>query len=160
GRYQVTSKRVAMRHRLSIGAIVSDAMMQVKLLGGKHLGTIEEWFISRLQPGDTFWFSGRLLELVRVKDIQAVVRPAAGRKGAGPSTIVGRCPSADNFGRALLHTFAELDERKPPAYPAELLFLQPLFDEQQRIAEMPAEDELLVEYIRTQYGHHLFVFPF
>jgi len=160
GRYQVTSKRVAMRHRLSIGAIVSDAMMQVKLLGGKHLGTIEEWFISRLQPGDTFWFSGRLLELVRVKDIQAVVRPAAGRKGAVPSWMGGRFPISDNFGIALRHTFAELNERKPPAYPAELLFLQPLFDEQRRISELPAEDELLVEYIRTRYGHHLFVFPF
>ncbi|SEL15890.1 ligase-associated DNA damage response DEXH box helicase [Parapedobacter koreensis] len=159
GTYRVTSKRVAMRHRLSIGAIVSDTMMRVKFLSGKYLGTIEEWFISRLQPGDTFWFSGRLLELVRVKDIQAIVRPATGKKGAVPSWMGGRFPISDNFGAALRHTFTEL-HRKLPTYPVELRFLQPLFDEQRRVSELPAEDELLVEYIHTQYGHHLFVFPF
>src|SRR5690606_21925624 len=31
GVYRVTSKRVALRHRLSIGAIVSDTMMRVKI---------------------------------------------------------------------------------------------------------------------------------
>ncbi|MBK1440370.1 ligase-associated DNA damage response DEXH box helicase [Parapedobacter sp. ISTM3] len=157
--YRVTSKPVAMRHRLSIGAIVSDTMMRVKFLSGKYLGTIEEWFISRLQPGNTFWFSGRLLELVRVKDIHAIVRPAAGKKGAVPSWMGGRFPISDNFGAALRHTFTEL-HGEPHTYPAELDFLQPLFDEQRKVSELPTADELLVEYIHTRYGYHLFVFPF
>ena len=159
GVYHVTSKRVALRHRLSIGAIVSDTMMRVKFLSGKYLGTIEEWFISRLQPGDTFWFSGRLLELVRVKDIQAIVRPATGKKGAVPSWMGGRFPISDNFGAALRHTFAEI-QRGGRRLPEELRFLQPLFDEQRRVSALPDEDELLVEYIHTRYGHHLFVYPF
>jgi len=157
--YRVTSKRVAMRHRLSIGAIVSDTMMRVKFMSGKYLGTIEEWFISRLQPGDTFWFSGRLLELVHVKDIQAIVRPAKGKKGAVPSWMGGRFPISDNFGAALRHTFAEI-QRKGRGIAAELRFLQPLFAEQRRVSALPDEDELLVEYIQTRYGHHLFVYPF
>lgn len=157
--YRVTSRRVAMRHRLSMGAIVSDAMMRVKFLSGKYLGTIEEWFISRLQPGDTFWFSGRLLELIRVKDIQAIVRPAAGKKGAVPSWMGGRFPISDNFGAALRHTFAEI-HRKGRNLLAELQFLQPLFAEQRRVSALPGEYELLVEYIRTRHGYHLFVYPF
>lgn len=159
GMYKVTSKRVAMRHRLSIGAIVSDSMMRVKFLSGKYLGTIEEWFISRLQSGDTFWFSGRLLELVRVKDIQAIVRPAAGKKGAVPSWMGGRFPISDNFGAALRHTFTEI-HKKGRMLPAELQFLQPLFAEQKRVSALPAEYELLVEYIHTRHGYHLFVYPF
>lgn len=159
GVYRVTSKRVALRHRLSIGAIVSDTMMRVKFLSGKYLGTIEEWFVSRLQPGNTFWFSGKLLELVRVKDIQAIVRPAKGKKGAVPSWMGGRFPISDNFGAALRHTFAEI-QRKGGGLPAELRFLQPLFAEQRRVSALPGEDELLVEYIRTRHGHHLFVYPF
>ncbi len=159
GVHRVTSRRVAMRHRLSIGAIVSDTMMRVKFLSGKYLGTIEEWFISRLQPGDTFWFSGRLLELVRVKDIQAIVRPATGKKGTVPSWMGGRFPISDNFGAALRHTFTEL-HRKGRRLPGELRFLGPLFDEQRRVSALPGEFELLVEYIRTRHGHHLFVYPF
>lgn len=159
GVYRVTSKRVALRHRLSIGAIVSDTMMRVKFLSGKYLGTIEESFISRLQPGDTFWFSGRLLELVRVKDIQAIVRPAAGKKGTVPSWMGGRFPISANFGAALRHTFSDI-QRKGRKAAAELRFLQPLFAEQQRVSALPGEEELLVEYIRTRYGYHLFVYPF
>ena len=159
GVYRVTSKRVALRHRLSIGAIVSDTMMRVKFLSGKYLGTIEESFISRLQPGDTFWFSGRLLELVRVKDIQAIVRPAAGKKGTVPSWMGGRFPISANFGAALRHTFSDI-QRKGRKVAAELRFLQPLFAEQQRVSALPGEEELLVEYIRTRYGYHLFVYPF
>ena len=134
-------------------------MMRVKFLSGKYLGTIEEWFISRLQPGDTFWFSGRLLELVRVKDIQAIVRPATGKKGAVPSWMGGRFPISDNFGAALRHTFSEV-QQKGGRLPVELRFLKPLFAEQRRVSALPDEDELLVEYIHSRYGHHLFVYPF
>lgn len=159
GIYKVTNKRIAMRHRLSIGAIVSDAMMRVKFLSGKYLGTIEEWFISRLQPGDTFWFAGRLLELVRVKDLQAIVRTTTGKKGTVPSWMGGRFPISDNFGAALRHTFREVQRKRGQAS-VELRFLQPLFAEQRRVSALPGEDELLVEYIHTRYGYHLFVYPF
>ena len=159
GVYRVTSKRVAMRHRLSIGAIVSDAMMRIQLLNGKYLGTIEEWFISRLQPGDTFWFSGRLLELVLVKDILAIVRPASGKKGTVPSWMGGRFPISDNFGAALRHTFSEI-QRVGKRQSPELRFLEPLFDQQRHVSALPGEHELLVEYIHTRYGYHLFVYPF
>ena len=73
GVYKVISKKVAMRHRLSIGTIVSDSMMKIKLVTGGFIGNVAESFISRLNPGDTFWFAGRSLELVRVKGTTAEV---------------------------------------------------------------------------------------
>ena len=74
GLYKVNNRRVAMRHRLSIGTITSDISIRVKWLSGKSLGTIEESFISKLNPGDNFWFAGQSLEFIRVKEMSAYVR--------------------------------------------------------------------------------------
>jgi ATP-dependent Lhr-like helicase len=157
GLYKVTDRRIAMRHRLSIGAIVSDVMMQVKFLGGKYLGSVEEWFISRLNPGDAFWFAGRNLELIRVKDMQAIVKSSHKKKGAVPSWMGGRLPLSSYLTEALRH---KLNEAREKVKDRELDFLQPLFDEQQRRSYLPSEHELLIEKIQTKEGCHLFVYPF
>ena len=54
GIYKVIDKHVARRHKLSIGTIVSDQMLNVKFLSGGRIGTVEEYFISRLTLGDVF----------------------------------------------------------------------------------------------------------
>jgi len=64
GLFKVNNRRVAMRHRLSIGTITSELSIRVKWLSGGSLGTIEESFISKLKPGNTFWFAGRSLEFI------------------------------------------------------------------------------------------------
>lgn len=46
GVYKINSRRIAMRHRMHIGTIVSDPMMKVKFLSGGYVGVIEEWFIA------------------------------------------------------------------------------------------------------------------
>lgn len=157
--YKVNNRKIAMRHRLSIGAIVSDSMLQVKFRKGGYLGSIEEFFVSRLKPGDAFFFSGRLLELVHVKDMQAIVKPSKQKKGIVPSWKGGRFAITTDFATALRHTFLQI--RQPvKSQPEELRFLQPLFEKQTAVSALPGEDELLVEYITTKRGFHLFVFPF
>lgn len=42
GIYRVTDRKIARRHRMSIGTITSDSMMRVKYLSGGNLGSIEE----------------------------------------------------------------------------------------------------------------------
>lgn len=159
GVYRVVDRRTAMRHRLSIGAIVSESMMQVKFRKGGTLGSMEENFISKLKPGQAFWFSGRLLELERVNGMQAIVKLSAKKKGIVPSWMGGRFAITTDFATALRHTF-ELVKQPERRWPVELKFLRPLFDEQRRVSAIPEENELLVEYIQTQYGYHLFVYPF
>lgn len=159
GIYKVTSKKIAHRHLLSIGAIVSDAMMQVKFINGKYLGLIEEWFISRLKPGDTFWFSGRNLELIMVKEMQALVRSNSSKKGIVPSWMGGRLPLSEHLGAALRHSMS-MSQKFLNKQQKELHFLQPLFKEQQRVSYLPIDETLLMESISTKYGHHLFVYPF
>lgn len=157
GLYKVTSKKIAMRHRLSIGAIVNDAMMQVKFLGGKYLGSIEEWFISRLKPDDNFWFAGRNLELVMVKDMAAIVRASKKKKGLVPSWMGGRLPLSSYLTDAIRHKLNEAGNNIPDR---EMDFLKPLFEEQRNRSYLPKENELLIEKIETKEGCHVFFYPF
>ncbi|MEL7532064.1 MAG: DEAD/DEAH box helicase, partial [Bacteroidota bacterium] len=74
GTYRVNNKQIARQHRLSIGTIVSDISMTIKYVKGGRLGTVEESFVSGLKPGDIFWFSGRPLELVKIRNTDVLVR--------------------------------------------------------------------------------------
>jgi ATP-dependent Lhr-like helicase len=158
GVYKVTSRAIAMRHRLSIGAIVSEAMMQVKYMGGARLGSIEEWFISRLNPGDVFWFTGKNLELVRVNGMVAQVKNSSKGKGIFPSWQGGKMPLSSQLSKSIR---AKLDDyyRKGKKDP-EIEKLMPLFNEQQSRSHVPHSSELLIEKVQTKNGYHVFVYPF
>ncbi|RDK88367.1 DNA ligase-associated DEXH box helicase [Marinirhabdus gelatinilytica] len=90
GRFYVDSRQTAMMHRLSIGTIVSDAMVQVKYVSGGFIGTIEEFFIGKMKPGDVFVFAGRTLELVRVRNMVAQVRRSSKKTRNVVSFMGGR----------------------------------------------------------------------
>lgn len=159
GIYKVVSKKVAMRHRLSIGAIVSDTMMSVKFPSGKYIGSIEEWFISRLNTGDTFWFSGRNLELLRVKDLQAIVKLSNRKKGLVPSWMGGRLPLSTHLSVAIRHMLDQWASTSGKEEP-ELAFLTPLFEEQEKRSSLPNSSKFLIEKTQTKEGFHLFFYPF
>ncbi|MGY0037291.1 DEAD/DEAH box helicase [Pedobacter sp. NJ-S-72] len=63
GLWKVKSRQVAMRHRLHIGTIVSDAMLKVKYLTGGYIGMLEESFISKMKPGNSFTLAGQSLRV-------------------------------------------------------------------------------------------------
>jgi ATP-dependent Lhr-like helicase len=159
GIYKVTSRRIAMRHRLSIGTIVSDSMMQVKYLGGSRVGAIEEWFISRLNPGDAFWFAGNHLELIKVKEMVAFVRKAtAKKKGAFPSWQGGRMPLSSQLTKTIRQKLDDHD--KAGKKDVEIEVLGGLFEEQKKRSHLPHANELLIERIRSREGYHVFIYPF
>ncbi|MBA3985525.1 MAG: ligase-associated DNA damage response DEXH box helicase [Flavobacteriales bacterium] len=158
GLFKVESKQIAMMHRLSIGTIVSDAMMQVKYVSGGFIGTIEEWFISKMKPGDTFVFAGRTLELVRLRHMQAQVRMSKNKSSNIVSFMGGRLPLSSQMSKILreeLQSEAE-HQRKTP----ELKALQPIFDRQKRESIIPREDEFLIETFKTREGYHAIFYPF
>lgn len=159
GVYKIKSNKLALRHRIHIGTIVSDAMMKVKFISGGYIGVIEEGFISRLQPGDTFTLAGRTLEFAMIKDMTAYVRKSTAKKSIIPSWQGGRMPLSANLGRILRQTFDDAACKEDLTAP-ELAILKPLFDLQQKLSHVPCQDELLVEQIETKDGFHLFVYPF
>jgi len=158
GLFKVESKQIAMMHRLSIGTIVSDAMMQVKYVSGGFIGTIEEWFMSKMKPGDTFVFAGRTLELVRLRHMQAQVRMSKKKSSNVVSFMGGRLPLSSQMSKILreeLQSEAE-HQRKTP----ELKALQPIFNRQKRESIIPREDEFLIETFKTREGYHAIFYPF
>ena len=73
--------------------------MKVKLLSGGYIGVIEEWFISRLEPGEVFTLAGRKLEYVSIKDMTAYVKKSNAKKSIVPSWKGGRMPLECKFGK-------------------------------------------------------------
>ncbi|MGN6604292.1 MAG: ligase-associated DNA damage response DEXH box helicase [Ginsengibacter sp.] len=165
GLYKINSRRIAMRHRMHIGTIVSDPMLKVKFLGGGYVGVIEEWFVARMQPGDVFTLSGRTLEFVMIKDMTCIARKSSAKKSMIPSWQGGRMPLSANLGFMLRKKFDEAgleinnDKVRIKKEP-ELSILQPLFELQDYLSHIPKQHELLIEQIETKDGFHLFVFPF
>ena len=171
GIYKIKSRRVAMRHRLHIGTIVSDPMLKVKFMSGGYVGVIEEWFISRLNPGDSFTLAGRNLELIGIKDMTVIVKKSTSSKSIIPSWEGGRVPLSANLGKKLREafTYASLFSKNTESQAKalnnyagiiEIKELEPLFVLQDKLSHIPKANELLIEHIETKDGFHLFVFPF
>ena len=159
GMYRIRNRKLAMRHRMHIGTIVSDSMMKVKFVSGGYVGVIEEYFISRLNPGDVFTLAGRNLEFVLIKEMTALVRKSDKKKAIVPSWTGGRMPLSANLGKILRQTLNELSG-DPMSSEAEIRALAPLAALQQQLSIIPKENELLIEQIETEDGFHLFVYPF
>jgi ATP-dependent helicase Lhr and Lhr-like helicase len=163
GLYKINSRRIAMRHRLHIGTIVSDPMLKVRFIGGGYIGMIEEYFISRLQTGDVFTLAGRTLEFVMIKDMTVLVRRSSAKKSIVPSWQGGRMPLSANLGIMLRRKFNEaysVINNNRSNTDIEITTLEPLFLLQQKLSHIPRENELLIEHIETKDGYHLFVYPF
>ncbi|SET40572.1 ligase-associated DNA damage response DEXH box helicase [Pseudomonas graminis] len=162
GIWRVPDARLARRHRMSVGTIVSEASINVKYWskggGGGSLGSVEEGFIARLKPGDGFLFSGRLLELVRVENMTAYVKKATGKKAAVPRWNGGRMPLSNELADAVVEKFdaaARGDFSSP-----EMHIVSPLLEVQRQWSALPRKDTLLAEVLKSREGWHLFLYPF
>lgn len=158
GRYFVDNRMIAMRHRLSIGTIVGDNSLLVKYVSGKYLGTIEEYFIAALNPGDVFWFAGQALELVRVKENEAHVRKSKKKSGRVPSWQGGRMPLSSQLSEMIRFKIDEAATNNESD--DEMRFIKPLMEFQRTRSHLPAKDEFLVEYFQTSEGYHVLMYPF
>ncbi|MFK0344468.1 ligase-associated DNA damage response DEXH box helicase [Pseudomonas asiatica] len=162
GAYRVASERLARRHRMSIGTIVSDASLQLKYWskggGGKVLGSVEEAFIARLRPGDTLVFAGRVLELVRVENMTAYVRRSTARKAAVARWNGGRMPLSSELADALVE---QLGAASQGCYQGpEMRAVRPLLTLQALWSALPTPGTLLAETFKSRQGWHLFLYPF
>ncbi len=184
GIYRVPDRGIAMRHRLQIGTIVSDASITVAWLSGGKIGSVEEGFIARLKAGDCFIFAGRVLEYVRTQDMTAYVRKATKNRGvvpawggtkmalseamtdmvqellheasgAGPSQARGAPPRGARAAGELGAPFLQGDFLEP-----EMQAAQPMLATQARLSQLPRPGVLLIERFESAEGHHLFLYPF
>jgi len=161
GRFKINNRGVAMRHRLQIGTIVSDAMLSVKYIKGGYIGTMEEWFISKLKPGDVFTFAGRNLELVRIKNMQVLVRKSSKKTAKVPSWMGGRMTFSAQMSELLreeMYAASSLEEGERSS--KELMALSGIFERQKKESIIPKSDEFLIETFKTREGFHAVFYPF
>ena len=158
GIWRVPDARLARRHRVNIGTIVSDASINVQYQTGGALGSVEESFIARMKPGDAFLFGGRLLELVRVHQMTAYVKRAAAGRGAVPRWNGGRMPLSNTLADAVLR---ELEAADRGVFDSpEMRCVRPLLEIQQQWSALPTPTTLLAETWKSREGWHLFLYPF
>ena len=158
GLWKVKSRQMAMRHRLHIGTIVSDAMIKVKYITGGYIGMVEESFLSKIKPGNSFTLAGRVLEFIMVKEMTAIVRKSRLKSAITPSWMGGRMSLSANLGAILRLKYNQtLDKTHEDE---ELDIVLPLFERQARVSHVPKDDEFLIELIKTSDGYHFFCYPF
>jgi len=170
--YVVREKAIARLHRLHIGTITADRAVTVRFVRGAVLGHVEETFISRLRPGDVFFFAGRQLEFVRLREMTAQVKATTKKSSAVPAWAGGQMALSDLLSEGLR---AEID-RCARALAGEqsedgggggadldtpeLRALEPLLRRQADLSRLPRAGEFLVEVCRSREGSHLYAYPF
>ena len=158
GRFGPATPQLAKLHRIAIGTITSDSALVVRYQSGKRLGTIEETFIARMKPGDVFAYAGRLLRLVRVRNMEAIVTQAKGKKGVVPRWNGSRFPLSTQLADAVVERLAQAGrgEFADEAVAA----VEPLLSLQQRWSKLPEPGRVLVELTTARTGRHAFLFLF
>jgi ATP-dependent Lhr-like helicase len=158
GIHCVESKVIGRFHRMSIGTITSDQAITVKFKTGKTLGTIEESFISRINPKSNFYFSGKLLRLERVRDLTAIVSIAKAGKGAIPVWGGGKSPLSSELSIAVREKLMQAKDGscKEP----EMKAIAPTLSIQDKNSTLPEQHQFLIEKTVTKEGVNWFLFPF
>lgn len=142
------------------------------MVRGATLGHVEEGFVSRLKPGDVFFFAGRQLEFVRLRDMTALVKASTRKSRTVPAWAGGQMALSDLLSvhlRREVHRCAGAIQATDPAATSgeslqldtdELRALEPLLRRQADLSRLPREDQFLVEVTRSREGSHLFAYPF
>ena len=157
-RYRVLDKAIARLHRFNIGTITADRAVTVRFVRGAVLGHVEEAFISRLKPGDVFFFAGRQLAFVRLREMTAQVKATTKKSTTVPAWAGGQMALSDLLSQ---HLRQEVDRCAQGVIDTpELQALKPLLQRQADLSCLPRADQLLLEVCRSREGSHLFVYPF
>ena len=163
GRLLVKEKAIARMHRLHIGTITADRAVTVRFVRGAVLGHVEEAFIGRLKAGDVFFFAGRQLEFVRLREMTAQVKASSKKSNTVPAWAGGQMALSDLLSR---HLRAEVDRcasalaGESTLDSPELVALEPLLQRQVQLSRLPRQHELLVEVCNSREGSHLYAYPF
>ena len=157
-RYRVLDKAITRLHRFNIGTITADRAVTVRFVRGAVLGHVEEAFISRLKPGEVFFFAGRQLEFVRLREMTAQVKATTRKSSTVPAWAGGQMALSDLLSQQLRD---EVDRCSQGTLDSpELQALEPLLQRQADLSSLPKADQLLLEVCRSREGSHLFVYPF
>jgi ATP-dependent Lhr-like helicase len=171
GRLRLSHPRLAQQYRMNVGTIVEAPMIKIRLVGrgaakrkpgtasrlvgGRVLGELEEYFINQLSAGDTFAFAGEVLRFEGLQDTEAFVTRTSDPEPMIPSYEGGKFPLSTHLATRVRRLLA--DQRQWAALPeavAEWLGMQA------ERSTVPDAGEVLVETFPRGSRHFLVVYPF
>jgi len=160
GRWKVRDLNVAQRHRLNVGAIVSPAMLAVRMAmrgnkGGRKIGEVEEGMLEMLDPGDTFVFAGQVWELVAVTNLDVLVRPANHKDPKMPSWGGSKFALSTYLAKRVRQLM--FDESHWSVLPTDV---REWLGAQKDRSRIVAEDEMLLETFPRGKRNFMVVYPF
>ena len=158
GRMAVKQTAIARLHRLNIGTITSAPAIRVRFVRGAVLGHVEENFVSQLKPNDVFFFAGRQLQFVRLREMTAYVKATTKKSTTVPAWAGGQMALSDLLTHHLREEVARAGRGELDT--PELQALGPLFERQHDLSTLPRTDQLLIETCQTREGSHLYLYPF
>ncbi|WP_311269963.1 ligase-associated DNA damage response DEXH box helicase [Sphingobium sp. WCS2017Hpa-17] len=154
GSWRVSHPRFVQQHRLNAGIIVDQPALAVRFANGRKLGTVEEGFAATLTPGDSFFFSGMALEVVRMDTSDLVVR-ATSKQARIPSWGGTRMAMSTRLADRVRHFLAEPQEwHRFPEDVREWLEMQKLR------STLPQPGQLLIETFPHEGRHYLICYSF
>ncbi len=162
GLWRVRNSQTAQRHRLNVGAIISPAMLAVRiamggkaLRGGRKVGEVEEGMLEMLDPGDTFVFAGQVWALVAVTGMDVLVRPAMHKDPKMPSWGGSKFALSTFLAKRVRELMFDQEHWKVlPADVREWLEIQ------RDRSLIPKDEEMLLETFPRGKRHFLVAYPF
>ena len=155
---RVPQGRIARQHRMSVGTISGDSTMRVKWMSGGTIGYIEESFIAKINPGTTFLFSGKLVELVQTKDMTAYVKKSKKKRGMVPRWNGGRFPMSSQLAESVIACL-NLWQKGQLETP-EIKAIDHFLTIQATWSSLPLPGDFLIEQVNSREGSSSFFYPF
>jgi ATP-dependent Lhr-like helicase len=160
GLWRVRNEETALRHRMNVGAIVSPAMLSVRMAtrrgqAGRKLGEVEEGYLEVLEPGDTFIFAGQVLELVGVSAMDVLVRPGGGKPPKMPSWGGSKFALSTFLAKKVRHLMS--DGARWDVLPDDT---REWLEVQRDKSAIPAEEEMLLETFPQGRRFFMVAYPF
>jgi len=154
GTWRVAHPRFIQQHRLNAGIIVDQPALAVRFANGRKLGTVEEGFAAQLAPGDSFFFSGMALEVVKMDTTDLVVR-ATSKQARIPSWGGSRMAMSTRLADRVRAFLASPDQwHRFPSDVREWLDMQKLR------SVLPQPGQLLIETFPHEGRHYLVCYSF
>lgn len=154
GTWRVAHPRFIQQHRLNAGIIVDQPALAVRFANGRKLGTVEEGFAAQLAPGDSFFFSGMALEVVKMDTTDLVVR-ATSKQARIPSWGGSRMAMSTRLADRVRAFLASPDQWH--RFPSDV---REWLDMQQLRSVLPQPGQLLIETFPHEGRHYLICYSF
>jgi ATP-dependent Lhr-like helicase len=161
GLWRARNAQMILRHRMNIGAIVSPAMLAVRIAGrrgapgGRKIGEVEEGYLEALEAGDTFIFAGQTWRLAGVSGLDVLVTPAPGEEAKMPSWGGSKFALSTFLAKRVRAMMS--DDHQWAVLPGDV---REWLEAQRDRSVIPAPGEMLLETFPRHGRHFLVCYPF